>query len=62
MTAELRLVMAGKEARLILKIDDREVEDELWVFDRKLTKEQVREIASCVFHDAYSVMQYVAHE
>jgi len=54
--------MAGKEARLFLKIDDREIEDELWAFDRKLTNAQIQEIAACVFHDAYSVIQYTAHD
>lgn len=61
MTAELRLVIAGKEARLLLKIDGQEVEDELWKFDRKLTKSEVSEIANCVFQDAYEVMQYANH-
>ena len=62
MTAELRFVLAGKEARLFLKIDDQEVEDELWKFDRKLTKAEAAEIAKVVFQDAYQVMQYATHE
>jgi hypothetical protein len=62
MTAELRLVLAGKEARLFLKIHDQEIEDELWKFDRKLTKAEIEEITTCVFQDAYSVIQYAAHE
>jgi hypothetical protein len=62
MTAELRLVVVGKEARLFLKIDEKEIEDEVWTFDRKLTKAEIQDIAACVFHDAYSVIQFAAHE
>lgn len=62
MTTELRFVLAAKEGRLFLKIDDQEIEDELWKFDRKLTKAEMAEIATCVFQDAYEVMQYATHE
>jgi hypothetical protein len=62
MPAELRLVLAGKEVRLTFTIDDREVNGELWSFDRKLSKAEVQEIVECVFHDAYSVVQHAAHE
>jgi hypothetical protein len=61
MTAELRLALAGKEARLSLKLDDKEIEDELWTFDKKLTKAELKEIATCVFQDAYEVIQYAAN-
>jgi hypothetical protein len=48
--------------RLTFTIDDREVNGELWSFDRKLSKAEVQEIVECVFHDAYSVVQHAAHE
>lgn len=62
MAAEVRLVLAGKEVRLLLKVDDVEHEDELWKLDRRLTKAEVEQIVSCVFHDAYEVIQYAANE
>lgn len=62
MTVELRFVLAGKEGRLYLKIDNEEVEDELWTFDKKPTKAEMKEIALCVFQDAYEVMQYATHD
>lgn len=62
MNAELRFVLAGKEARLYLKIDGTEIEDEIWKLDRKLTKAEMAEITKCVFQDAYEVMQYATHE
>ena len=58
---ELRLVIVGREARLLLKVDGQEVEDEIWTMDRKITKNEAAEIANCVFQDAYEVMQYTAH-
>jgi hypothetical protein len=62
MTAEVRLILAGKEATLVLKLDDRETESEAWKLDRRPTKAEVEEIARCVFQDAYQVLQYATHE
>lgn len=62
MTAEVRLIFAGKEATLVLKMDDREVESEAWKFDRRPTKSEVEDIAKVVFQDAYQVLQYATHE
>jgi hypothetical protein len=61
MLAELRFIIVGKEARLLLKVDGQEVEDEIWTMDGKITKSEAAKIANCVFQDAYEVMQYAAH-
>lgn len=61
MLAEVRLIIAPKEARLILKRGDDVVEDEVWTFDEKLTKKEAARLAAPAFHDAYDLMQSAAH-
>lgn len=61
MLAEARLIIAGKEARLILKIAEKVVEDELWTFERKIGASEARELARVAFDDAYDLMQHAVH-
>ena len=61
MLGEVRLIVAAKEARLILKIGETEIEDELWKFDRKISKTEAREVIEAAFHDAYDLMQFSVH-
>ncbi|NBT13417.1 MAG: hypothetical protein EBS56_07530 [Planctomycetia bacterium] len=61
MTAELRLVIAPKEARLTLRRGDDVIEDEVWKFDRKLGNSEATEIARVAFDDAYDLLQFTAH-
>jgi hypothetical protein len=58
MLAEVRLLIAPKEARLILKKGERLVEDEIWSFDRKISQTEAKEIAEVMFHDCYDLVQY----
>lgn len=61
MLGEVRLIVASKEARLILKIGETEIEDELWTFDRKISKTEARQVLEAAFHDAYDLMQFSVH-
>lgn len=61
MLGEVRLIVATKEARLILKIGETLIEDELWTFDKKISKTEARNIVEAAFHDAYDLMQFSVH-
>lgn len=61
MLAEVRLIVASKEARLVLKIGETLIEDELWTFDKKIGKTEARQMAEAAFHDAYDLIQYSVH-
>lgn len=61
MLAEVRLVVAAKEARLILKRDDESVEDELWKMEGKFSRKDALELCRVVFDDAYDLLNAAAH-
>lgn len=61
MLAEVRLIIAGKEARLVMKVGERIVEDELWTFERKVGVTEAKELARVAFDDAYDLMQHAVH-
>ena len=61
MLGEVRLIVASKEARLILKIGETLIEDELWTIERKISKTEAREVIEAAFHDAYDLMQFSVH-
>ena len=61
MLAEVRLVIAPKEARLIVRKGDTAVEDEIWSFGRTIGKTEALELAMAVFHESYDGLQYFAH-
>lgn len=61
MLAEVRLVLAPKEARLVLKHGDQTIEDEVWTFDAKVDATEARELAAVAFADAYDLMNYAVH-
>ena len=61
MLGEVRLIVASKEARLILKIGEELIEDELWSFEKKISKTEARQVIEAAFHDAYDLMQYSVH-
>jgi hypothetical protein len=58
MLAEVRLIVAQKEARLVFKTGETIVEDELWTFDGKLSRTEAGEIARAMFDDCFDLMQY----
>lgn len=61
MLAELRLIIAPKEARLIFTKGDAAVEDEVWTFPRKISKTEAVELAEAAFHDTFDLMQFAVH-
>ncbi len=61
MLGEVRLIVAGKEARLILKLGETLTEDDLWTFERRISNTEARQLLEAAFHDAYDLMQYSVH-
>lgn len=61
MLAEVRLLIGTREARLVLKKGDDTEEDELWTFERKMSRTEAEQFARCIFQDAYGMMQFVVH-
>lgn len=61
MLAEVRLVIAPKEARLTVRKGDDIIEDEVWSFGRSVGRTEALELAMAVFHDSYDGLQYFAH-
>lgn len=61
MLAEVRLIIAPKEARLLVRHGDDVVEDELWKFVPPISRTEAKKIAEAIFADGYSIMQYAVH-
>lgn len=61
MLAEVRLVIAPKEARLTLRHGDDVVEDEVWKFDSPISRTEAKELSEVAFHDTYDLTQYAVH-
>jgi hypothetical protein len=61
MLAEVRLIIAAKEARLILKKGEKIVEDELWTFDARIDRSEAGSVAVAAFHDAFDLLQYAVY-
>ena len=59
MLGEVRLIVAAKEARLILRKGERVIEDEVWKFDRMLGQTEVGELVKAVFDNTYDMMNFV---
>lgn len=58
MLSELQLVIAQKEARLVLKKGETVIEDELWRFDGKMSRTEASEIARALFDDCFDLIQH----
>lgn len=61
MPFEVRLIIAKKEARLVLKNGDTVVEDELWKFDTPMSASEASDLARILFDEGYDLMQYSVH-
>lgn len=61
MPFEVRLIIAKREARLLLKNGDKVIEDELWKFDSPMTSDEASDLAQILFHEGYDLMQYSVH-
>jgi hypothetical protein len=59
MLGEVRLIVAAKEARLILRKGERVIEDEVWKFDRMPGQTEVGELVKAVFDNTYDMMNFV---
>jgi hypothetical protein len=62
MLAEVRLIIASKEARLILKKGEKVIEDELWKFDARINRSEAGGLADAAFHDAFDLIQYAVYD
>ncbi len=61
MISEVRLLIGAKEARLILKKGEDELEDELWKFDGKMSVKEAQEMCRLLFDEAFDLLNYAAH-
>jgi len=61
MLAEVRLIIASREARLVIKRGEVLVEDEVWKFERPISKTEAKELAEAAFHDSFDLMQHAVH-
>ena len=55
------LTLTTKTARLTIKRGDDVVDDEVWKFNEPAPKAELRDIAECVFHDSYDLLNYSCH-
>jgi hypothetical protein len=61
MLAEVRLVIAPKEARLLVRHGDDVIEDEVWRLERPMGRAEAKELAKVAFDDSFDLMQYAVH-
>ena len=61
MLAEVRLIIASREARLVLARGETIVEDEVWKFNRPISKTEAKELAEVAFHDCFDLLQHAVH-
>lgn len=59
--AEVRLVVTTTGARLVLKRGGEVVDDDAWDVGRKIGTTEAAELAQCLFHDAFDLLQFVTH-
>ena len=57
--AEVRLVVATKEARLVVRHGDDVVEDELWKFPAQMSRTEAKELAKTVFDSTYDMLNFL---
>lgn len=61
MLAEVRLLVAPREARLMVRQGDEVTSDELWKFDRQMSRGEAKQIVEAAFSDLYDLMNFVVH-
>lgn len=61
MTAEVRLTIASREARLTYRRGEVEIEAEVWRFERPISLSEARSLAEAAFHDAFDLMQHAVY-
>jgi hypothetical protein len=59
---EVRLLLTPKSATLVVVKGGKEVLDqEVWTFDSPAPHRELRDLADCVFHDCYDLINQAAH-
>lgn len=61
MLAEVRLLIARNEIRLVLKQAEKMEEDELWKAERPISQSEATSLARACFDDWYDTMNYAVH-
>lgn len=61
MLAEVRLLVAAREARLMLVNGGEVIDDEIWKFDAKVSSSEAAEVARVSFDDLYDFVNTVAN-
>ena len=61
MASEVRLIIAKKEARLLLKHGDDIVEDDIWKFTDPISPRESKELARILFDEGFDLMQFSVH-
>lgn len=61
MLAEVRLLIARNEIRLVLKQAEKMEEDELWKAERPISLPEATSLARACFDDWYDTMNYAVH-
>lgn len=61
MPAEVRLIVAKKEARLLIKHGDDIIEDELWRFETPISNTEAKNLVRILFDEGYDLMQFSVH-
>ena len=59
--SEVRLIVAPKEARLVLVRDNEIVEEELWKVGRTLGRSEAERIVKAVFDSTYDFINYAVN-
>jgi hypothetical protein len=58
---EVRLTLTPKSATLVVMSGAAVLQSEEWKFDRPAPKRELRDLAECVFHDCYDLLNHTAH-
>lgn len=61
MLAEVRLLIAPREMRLLMKHGEDVIEDELWKTEKKISATEARELARVIFDNCYDYANYSVH-
>lgn len=61
MPSEVRLIVAAKEARLVLTKDGDVIEDELWRFDRQVGGSEAKQMCRVLFDMAFDFVNTTVH-
>lgn len=58
---QVSLTLTPKAARLVVKNGQETVEEEVWKFEEPAPKAELKDIAECVFHDSYDLLNHCCH-